>query len=150
MTALRVHTHEHFECCVDAPLDSAWPLFGASRERDWAPDWHPRFVWPPVAHDQQGMVFEIADGDETAIWVNTSLDSGANRIQYVYVIPNIVVTVITLKLTQSGPSTRVAVTYDRTALAEAANERVRHLAARDKKAGREWSAQINQYLASRR
>jgi hypothetical protein len=147
--APRVHIHEHFEFCVEAPLESAWPLFGAKREQDWAPGWHPRFVWPPVANDQQGMVFEIADGDETAIWVNTSLDPGANRIQYVYVIPNIVVTVITLKLRRSGSSTHVEVTYDRTALAEAADERVRHLAARDSMAGPEWSAQINQYLVSR-
>ena len=149
MRALRVHTHEHFECCVDAPLESAWPLFGAERERDWAPDWHPRFVWPPVANDQQGMVFEIGDGDETAIWVNTSLDPAANRIQYVYVIPNIVVTVITLTLRPSGSSTHVEVSYDRTSLAEAANERVKHLAARDKLAGPQWSTQINQYLGSR-
>jgi hypothetical protein len=90
MRALRIHTREHFECFVEAPLESAWPLFGAERERDWAPGWHPIFVWPPEANDQEGMVFEVANGDETATWVNTSFDPTANRIQYVYVIPNIV------------------------------------------------------------
>jgi hypothetical protein len=95
------------------------------------------------------MVFEVADGDETATWVNTALDRDANRIQYVYVIPKIVVTVITLEMRQSGSSTHVDVTYDRTALAENANERVRHMAARDRMAGPDWSTQISEYLRSR-
>jgi len=41
-----VHTREQFEFIADAPLDVAWPLFGADAERAWAPDWDPAFIWP--------------------------------------------------------------------------------------------------------
>ncbi len=141
-----VHTREQFEFFADAPLDAAWPLFGAVAEQDWAPDWHPAVIWPATATDEEGMVFEVTQGGHTAVWVNTALDRAASRIQYVYVIPDLVVTVITLKLTQTGPSTHVAVTYERTALADAAGEAVGQMAARDKVAGPEWARQINNYL----
>jgi hypothetical protein len=141
-----VHTREQFEFIADAPLDVAWPLFGAYGERAWAPDWDPIFVWPEAATDEEGMVFKVAQGDHTAVWVNTALDRTANRIQYVYVIPDLVVTVITLRLTQIGSATHVAVTYERTTLAATAAEAVNLMAGRDKMAGPEWARQINRYL----
>jgi hypothetical protein len=59
------------------------------------------------------------------------------------------VTVITLKLEPNGDSTNVEVVYERTALAEAANDIVRDMAASDRVAGKEWSQQINTYLGQR-
>ena len=141
-----VHTREQFEFIADAPLDVAWPLFGAVAERAWAPDWDPAFVWPATASDEEGMVFKVVQGNHTAVWVNTALDRVASRIQYVYLIPELVVTVITLKLKEAGPSTHVAVTYERTALADAAGEAVHQMAGRDKMAGPEWAQQINNHL----
>jgi hypothetical protein len=141
-----VHTREQFEFIADAPLDVAWPLFGAVAERAWAPDWDPIFVWPAAPTDEEGMVFKVVQGDHTAVWVNTALDRVASRIQYVYVIPDLVVTVITLRLRQTGPATHVAVTYERTALADTAGEAVNQMAGRDKMAGPEWAQQINNHL----
>jgi hypothetical protein len=141
-----VHTREQFEFIADAPLDIAWPLFGAAAERAWAPDWYPAFIWPATATDEEGMVFKVAQGDRAAVWVNTAFDRVASRIQYVYVIPDLVATVITLSLKETGPSTHVAVTYERTALADAAGEVVSQMAARDKMAGPEWARQINNHL----
>ncbi len=92
------------------------------------------------------MVFKVTHGDKTAVWVNTALDRTANRIQYVYVLPDVVVTVITLQLAPIAQSTHVAVTYSRTALEVAANDLVREMADRDRAAGREWDLQINTYL----
>jgi hypothetical protein len=141
-----VHTREQFEFIANAPVDVVWPLFGAEGERAWAPGWNPRFIWPAPATDKEGMVFRVAQGERTAVWVNTAFDQAANRIQYVYVIPDIVVTVITLKLKETGRSTHVAVIYERTALAAAAGEVVSQMAAGDRVAGPQWGEQINNYL----
>ena len=97
--AALVHTHEVFKFTAHASIDCVFPLFGADKERLWAPHWNPVFVWPAQADDQQGMVFTVAHGDRTAIWVNTVLDPISNTLQYVSVIPEVVVTVITLGLT---------------------------------------------------
>lgn len=142
----RLHTREQFSFVANAPFEVAWPLFGAHRERVWAPDWQPRFIWPEKACDQEGMVFKVSHGDRHAVWVNTAFDPAARRIQYVYVIPDVVVTVITLKLTAQGASTSIDVIYERTALSQTASAAVTEMAARDRIAGKEWSTQINAHL----
>jgi hypothetical protein len=144
-----VHTRGQFEFIADAPLDVAWPLFGAEGERAWAADWHPTFVWPAALADQRGMVFTVAHGDKTAVWVNTCFDREANRIQYVYVVPDVLVTVITLALRPTGQATHVEVVYERTALTPTANDTVKRLAAADKAAGPDWGRQINRHLSQR-
>lgn len=144
-----LHTREEFSVTAMAPFAIAWPLFGADAERAWAPGWNPHFVWPESAADQEGMVFTISHGDKTAVWVNTALDRNVNRIQYVYVLPDVVVTVITLRFTAHEQTTNVEVVYERTALTAAANEIVKGMAARDRSAGGEWSGQINGYLHGR-
>lgn len=144
-----LHTREEFDFTVEAPLDVAWPLFGAEGERAWADDWHPRFVWPSVAADQHGMVFTVAHGHATAVWVNTCFDRGANRIQYVYFLPDAFVTVITLALSPSRKATHVGVVYERTALTPTANDTVRRLAATDKGSAPHWCRQIKQHLRPR-
>jgi len=143
-----VRTRERFEFTANAPVEVAWPLFGAEGERAWAPDWYPRFIWPATATDEEGMVFTVDRADLTAVWVNTVFDQAAGRIQYVSVIPDVVVTVITLSLKETGPSTHVEVIYERTALAATAGEAVNQLAAGDRVAGPQWCRQINHHLAA--
>jgi hypothetical protein len=146
VTAQRLHTREQFSFVVLAQLEVAWPLFGAQGERAWAPGWDPAFIWPREPVDQEGMVFKIEHALGTATWVNTVFDPLSMRIQYVYVIAEVVATVISLRLRSLGEATQVAVTYERTALCEAANDRVRELAVSDKAAGEEWNRQIEMYL----
>jgi hypothetical protein len=67
-------------------------------------------------------------------------------VQYVYVIPDVLVTVITLKLRPDGNQTQVEVQYDRTSLSATSDSHVQHLAEQDRKSGPEWEAQINGYL----
>jgi hypothetical protein len=142
-----LHTREQFSLMANAPFEVAWPLFGADAERAWAPDWEPVFLWPEKALDQEGMVFKVRHGEKTAVWVNTAFDPIERRIQYVYVIPDVVVTVITLELMPDGHSTAVRVVYERTALAATANELVKDMAARDRAAGGDWSRQLNAILS---
>jgi hypothetical protein len=142
-----LHTREQFSLVANAPFEVAWPLFGADKERAWAPGWQPVFLWPERAFDQEGMVFEIRHGDQNAVWINTAFDPMAGRIQYVYVIPDVVATVITLKLVPVSESTIIDVVYERTALLRAANDVVKQMAARDRVADTEWGRQINGYLS---
>jgi hypothetical protein len=145
-----LHTREQFSFVAHAPFDVAWPLFGADGEKAWAPGWDPDFLWPADAGDQEGMVFRIRHGLGVAVWINTSFDRQTGRIQYVYVIPEVVATVISLQLSSLGEATQVAVTYERTALSDEAVQQVSTLAEQDKAAGTEWSRQIDGCLRARR
>ena len=140
------HTAERFEFTANGPMERVAPLFGADRERVWAPEWNPEFVSPATPADVRGMVFQVQHGDRRAVWVNTEFDLKAGRMQYAYVIPDKLVTLITIRLTPQEKATRVEVEYERTALSVGANEHVRHLAENDRKSGPEWERQINEYL----
>ena len=142
------HSDHEFEFTIKAPMGIVAPLFGAEKERAWAPGWDPQFVWPQPASDRQGMVFKIAHHDKTAIWVNTRYEPQQGRFQYTYVIPDVLVTVITIDVARVGnASTHVAVEYQRTALAADANEVVQHMGQADSESGPKWQQQIESYLA---
>ena len=141
------HTEKTFEFDANAPAVVVAPLFGAAKERDWAPDWNPKFVWPTDATDREGMVFTVAHGHKTSIWTNAAFDPQGGHIQYIYVIPGAMVTVITIRLTPEGERTHVAVKYDRTALSADLNGHVEEMAEEDAKSGPYWEKQINEYLS---
>lgn len=146
----RAHTEERFSFTANGPMEQVGPLFGAEQERVWAPHWEPQFVHPDPASDEEGMVFTVAHQHLRAAWVNTAFDLKNGRIQYVYMIPDVLVTVITLNLTPQGQQTKVEVQYDRTALSAEADGHVRHTAEGDRKSGPEWEQQVNGYLAERK
>ena len=140
------HTEEKFGFTANGTMEQVGPLFGADKERLWAPTWEPQFVYPLPAADLEGMVFRVAHGNQKAIWVNTEFDLKNGRVGYAYVIPDALVTVIRLKLTPLGNQTRVEVEYERTALNAEAEAHVRHMAESDRNSGVEWEKQVNGYL----
>ena len=143
----RAHTEERFAFTAKAPIDRVWPLFGAEKERVWAPNWNPHFLHPVPANDEEGMVFTVAHDHTRSAWVNTQFDEKNGHIQYVYMIPDALVTVITLQLTAEGEQTRVEVEYDRTALSPEADAHVKQMAVGDRTSAPEWEKQVNDYFA---
>jgi hypothetical protein len=146
----RAHSERSFEFLAEAPLSEVAPLFGAHRERAWAPSWDPCFIWPSPAEDRPGMVFTVSGVHGTAIWINTCFELQNGRVQYAYVLENAMTTLVTLSLTPRGEHTHVAVSYERTALQPRADAWVTRMAEQDARAGDEWSAQINAYLRAER
>jgi hypothetical protein len=143
---VRMHTEERFAFTAYAPMEQVAALFGADKERVWSPGWDPQFIHPLPAADAQGMVFTVGHDHLKSVWVNTEFDARNGRVEYVYVIPDALVTVITLKLKVEGNETGVEVEYDRTALSADADAYVQHMAKQDQRAGPQWESQVNQYL----
>ena len=141
-----MHSDERFEFTVNGPYERVFPLFGAWGERAWAEGWNPRFIWPHPAADRPGMVFTQDNEGQAATWVNTEFDSESGRVQYVYVLPEVLATVVTLRVERLGEGTHVRVRYERTALAAQAEARVQRMARSDRDAGSEWASAIQAYL----
>jgi hypothetical protein len=142
------HVRTEFSFTVDAPFEQVVPLFGAHEERKWAEGWTPQFVFPMPAHDQQGMVFKVAHGQLSSVWINTALDLAAGQVQYAHVLGDAMATLIDIHATRQGPQkTAVTVVYERTALTPEANEHVEHLAKGDANGGKEWGDAMNAYFA---
>jgi hypothetical protein len=145
-SASLAHTDRTFEFIAFAPMSRVAPLFGAERERDWSHDWNPIFVWPYSPSDREGMVFTVAHGDKQSVWVNTLYDPEHGRFQYVYVIPNVMATLLTLTLQPREAHTIVKVRYERTALSADASSVVQSMAQQDDRAAPDWERQVNTYL----
>jgi hypothetical protein len=142
------HVSNSLAFTVDAPLKDAAPLFGPEGERAWAgDDWNPQFVFPDPARDVEGAVFTVRHGEQTAVWVNTLFDLKAGRMQYVYVLADLLVTTIDVRLRAiDAMHTNVNVTYVRTALRPEANGHVALLGEHDREQGKVWEGAINVYL----
>ena len=142
------HTHNEFAFVAKARYDQVFPLFGGWEEKKWAAGWEPQVVFPTPPSDQQGMVFTVAHGGMKSVWTNTAFDAEGGHVQYVYVIPDALVTLIDIHLTKTrGNETQVSVVYERTALSAEANDHVTHLAKGDAKSGPEWEQMMNGYLS---
>ena len=145
-----LHLTTRFNFDVDAPFAETALLFGPQSEKRWAGEhWQPRFFYPQPGQDTAGAVFTIFNGRHTSTWVNTVYNVTDGRMQYVAIIPQVVATVIDVKLARvSATRTRVEVTYTRTALDPAANGDVRDLARDDANSGPEWSQAIRASLGT--
>jgi hypothetical protein len=149
--AASLHTRTEFSFTVDAPFDQVAPLFGANEERKWATHWNPQFIYPTPARDLQGMVFKVAHGQVTSVWVNTALDLATGHIQYAYVLNDAMATLIDIHLTrESAQKTGVTVVYERTALLPEASENVQYFTKSDAGAAKEWGDAMNSYFAKLR
>ena len=101
------HVRNEFEFTVHAPYRVTTPLFGPQGERAWAgDDWDPHFLYPQPAQDTQGAVFTIKHGHRHhAYWVNTAFDLEARHFQYVYIIPDVMATLIDIRFSEVDPAT---------------------------------------------
>ncbi|WP_420140025.1 hypothetical protein [Sphingomonas sp.] len=147
--AAPVQVVNRFSFRLHAPMDKAAPLFGAQAERAWAgADWQPTFLFPQPPADVEGAVFTVPHGTRTATWVNTRFDLTNGRMDYVYVIPEVMTAAIAVALRPvAADETIVEVTYRRTALDPQANDAVVAMGARDAASGPEWKAQIERSWA---
>ena len=112
-----------------APGD-ALPLFTPLGEKAWSPGWDPRLVYPGGdGAPERDQVFTVSHphGGE-AVWVVDAFDPGANRIEYLYVLPEHVVCRITVRCDPDGAgATRATVIYTMTGLSDAGNRIVDEL-----------------------
>ena len=145
-----LHVSTSFDLVVHASYAKTAPLFGPGGERAWAgKHWSPEFIHPQPARDEEGAVFTIQHGPYKAVWVNTLFDLDARHFQYVYFLPDIMVTVIDVRFKPAGADvTDVNVVYTRTALTAEGNEHVTAMNEGDKTAGKDWQKALDDYLAA--
>jgi hypothetical protein len=143
-TTAPVHITNSFDFEIAAPIARIAPLFAPEAERAWAgKHWNPEFIYPQPAKDIQGAVFTIQHASHKAVWITTLFDPQGGRMQYVYFIPDKLVTTVDVALHSIGSShTAVHVTYTRTALDPAANEDVKAMGDNDRSSGPEWQKSI--------
>lgn len=150
--AERAHVETSFDVVVRAPYAETAVLFGPEGERPWAGrNWDPQFVYPLPGRDEQGAVFTIRHGQMKAVWLVARHDVAAQHFQYVYFLPDLLITTIDVRFVPvDAKTTRVHVTYARTALSAEGDAHVAAMSEGDRKAGAEWQKAIDAYLVGQR
>ncbi|GAB3966271.1 hypothetical protein GCM10029978_031030 [Actinoallomurus acanthiterrae] len=114
---------------VGLPPEEAFRLFTPVGERDWVDGWDPRFPVPTEDDTAPGTAFETAAHGRVTTWVVTAREPG-RAVSYARVTPGAQAGTVSVVLDgEDGPGTRVTVTYELTALTEAAQDELRHFAA---------------------
>lgn len=97
----------------------AFRLFTPRGEEDWVPGWAPRFPVDRADDSHPGTVFETGGPAGAVTWIVLERDRG-KRIRYARVTPGVTAGTVTVLLDQAGVGTVATVTYELTALSDAA------------------------------
>ena len=114
---------------VDLPPDQAFRLFTPRGEQAWAPQWNPHFPAPVADDTAPGTVFQTHTHGQTTTWVVVDRTAG-RHIRYARVIPHDNAGTVTVTLDDGGGRSNVSVTYELTALTDAASGHLHEFAAR--------------------
>jgi hypothetical protein len=102
---------------------------------------------PQPAADIEGAVFTVRYDQQLETWVNTLFDLDARHFQYVFFLPDMMVTVVDVRFKPIGPEeTNVSLVFTRTALKSQSNPQVQAASEADKNAGSFFQSAIDAYL----
>jgi hypothetical protein len=134
---------------LSAPPSQVFPLLDPIGEKNWAKGWEPQMLFPADGTPQVGAVFTTQEpsGDE-AIWTMIAYDPAQLHIAYLRVEPGLLVSFIEIQCDAAQDRTAsVTVTYTRTGLSEAGNDRLARFSAQQENTIVAWEGAINFYLA---
>jgi hypothetical protein len=112
---------------VALPPAEAFRLFTPRGEQDWAHGWQPQFPAPARDDTEPGTVCETSAHGQQTVWLVTHCQPG-QRISYARVTPGDQAGTVTVTISAAGQHSDVEVTYRLTALAGAADRKLREFA----------------------
>ena len=126
---------------VGLPPAEAFRLFTPRGEQEWAQGWQPRFPAASLDDTEPGTVFETAAHGQDTVWLVMDREPG-ERISYARVTPGHQAGTVTVIIIAAGDRSEVEVTYELTALSDAAGEELRGFGASYQAYLRSWQEAI--------
>lgn len=137
---------------LNAPLEKGFLLFGPIREKDWAPGWDPRILYPTSNRVEERMIFKTSShtghGESEYTWTVSKYSPDQALIEYL-VFTSERVWWITIQCREAVPdqTTEAEITYTYTGLTSKGNEiNARALQSMYAHDLRDWEEAINHYL----
>jgi hypothetical protein len=145
LSAPQLRASAAIELHLNAPADAAFPLFGPVRESEWAPDWSPKWIYPPEPRQSsEGSVFTTASPAGISTWVMTVYDAEKRNVEYVHLTPGHRVVEISITVRPTTRETSTArVSYRVTALSEQDAAFVAHFKTEFPSEAPHWERAVN-------
>lgn len=134
------------ELHVDLPPEDAIRLFTPRGEQDWVDGWSPKFADPAADDTEPGTVFETHAHGASTTWVVIDRRPG-RRMSYARVTPGARAGTVTVDVESNRGGSEVTVTYDLTALHDAAEAELADFAANYPAFLRSWEDKIAVWLS---
>ena len=104
---------------IRGTLEEIMPLYCPVRELDWCEYWAPKAVYSNSGLVEKNCIFTTSHGEYDVVWIVTDYDVEAGRVEMVYHVPNVLVTLLEIQLTPiNGHTARAEITYTKTAISE--------------------------------
>jgi hypothetical protein len=133
---------------VNAPVETAFPLFGPIREKEWAAGWEPSILLSKDMLIEEHMIFQTKgqEGEGKYTWAVTQFRPDIHLVEYT-VFTSERIWFIRVVCESAGEKTKANVTYTFTGLTEEGNRRnklaIEKMYVRNLK---DWEEAINYYL----
>jgi hypothetical protein len=129
----------------------AFPFFSPEGERNWAPGWDPRPLFPDQILFRKDTVFLLGAGTDESIWTIVDVDWERYRAEYVRVAPASHMAHIFVNVAPQGDDrSQVSVSYVVTAFGENAAVQLEPFSERAYEVRMEdWRRQISASLATK-
>lgn len=139
--------HQHLTGRLSVPLPpmQAFRLFTPRGERDWAPQWEPRFPAVTADDTEPGTAFVTDAHGQVRTWIVVERERD-RRIRYANVAAGDRASMITVELAPDATGSEVTVTYHVTALSETGARGLVHFAGGYARYLNSWQEQIAAYL----
>jgi hypothetical protein len=147
-----LHEERTMTLALAGAPETVFPLFGPVCEGVWASGWQPEFLHPKSGGTGEGAVFTTGGPHGTqAIWILSAYDVQRRELQYVQVIPGMMVTELLIQV-REGPNknSAVSVTHRWTTLSPLGETILAHHLKEFSEEGPHWEKAINLVLAQGR
>ena len=139
-------TYEYVQTLA-APPEELFPLLCPVRECDWVNGWDPRVVLTESGVAELDCVFITPATPEEAVWVVTRYEPELFRLEWLKLIPGMVVAKIIIKLESIPEGTSAAISYCYTSLSPQGDLAIEGLSQEHFDAFmRAWEQELNHYL----
>jgi hypothetical protein len=101
---------------LEARPEKVFPLLCPVCEAEWVNGWHPRLVITDSGLAEPDCVWITAAGPQEAIWMITNHDPVANHLEFIKLIPGIVLGKIVIQLTEAPHGSTAEISYSFTSL----------------------------------
>ncbi len=111
---------------IKGSIEQIMPLYCPVRELDWCENWKVLAVFSNSGLVEKDCIFLTPDNESEIVWIVTDYNMATGLVKMFYIIPEVLVTKLEIRVTATTETTTKAVlTYTKTSLSKAGDNELK-------------------------